>query len=64
MKEFLETEINRQLDILADQNTTALIAAGAGCPNVAAIHVKDASEVVKYIETITEEYFKSDEPMG
>jgi hypothetical protein len=60
MKEFLEHEIERQLDILADQNTSALIAAGADCPNVAASHVEDATAVVNYIEQLAEEHFKAD----
>lgn len=56
VKEFLETEIARQQDMLADQMQEALIAAANDCPNVAASHVEDAQKIVGTIEALEKEH--------
>jgi len=61
MKDFLEYEIERQLDILADENAAALTAVAAECPKIAAHYAGAAADVVEYIEKLTEEYFKADD---
>lgn len=60
VKEFLQTEIDRQQDMLADQNVDALAAAAADCPNVAASHVEDAKAIVETIEGLVQEHEKEE----
>ena len=60
VKEFLQTEIDRQQDMLADQNVDALAAAAADCPNVAASHVEDAKAIVETIEGLVREHEKEE----
>lgn len=60
VKEFLQTEIDRQQDMLADQNVDALAAAAADCPNVAASHVEDAKVIVETIEGLVQEHEKEE----
>lgn len=60
VKESLQTEINRQQDMLADQNVEALAAAAADCPNVAASHVEDAKAIVETIEGLVQEHEKEE----
>lgn len=60
VKEFLQTEINRQQDMLADQNVEALAAAAADCPNVAASHVEDAKAIVETIGELVQEHEKEE----
>lgn len=60
VKEFLQTEIDRQQDMLADQNVEALAAAAADCPNVAASHVEDAKAIVETIGELVQEHEKEE----
>lgn len=60
VKEFLQTEIDRQQDMLADQNVDALAAAAADCPNVAASHVEDAKAIVETIGELVQEHEKEE----
>jgi len=60
VKEFLQTEIGRQQDMLADQNVDALAAAAADCPNVAASHVEDAKAIVETIAGLVQEHEKEE----
>lgn len=60
VKEFLQTEIDRQQDMLADQNVDALAAAAADCPNVAASRVEDAKVIVETIEGLVREHEKEE----
>jgi len=60
VKEFLQTEIDHQQDMLADQNVEALAAAAADCPNVAASHVEDAKAIVETIEGLVQEHEKEE----